>query len=219
MVHTTGQAANVYEEARKAAPAESTAVVAWIGYDAPSGSGIAPETVLRDKAEDGAKVLAGDVTALRAERSPDDPLHLTTLAHSYGTVTASLAVTAEGMKVDDFVAVGSPGLPVSSGADLVAGGHVWAGANSQDIVGKLERFGPDPAGSLFPGDHRFEAETAGVNVNPIEGHLHYFDQESESLYSMSNITVGHYDKVLGVTGVRVPGLDSEFYRTPSQHTN
>jgi hypothetical protein len=218
MVHTTSQAANVYEEARKAAPGASTAVVAWIGYDAPSGWGIAPETALRDKAEDGAKVLAGDVATLRAERSPDDPLHLTVLSHSYGTVTAALAVTQEGMKVDEFVAVGSPGLPVLSGASL-GGARVWAGANSQDIVAKLERFGPDPASSIFLSARRFEAETAGVNINPIEGHLHYFDPRSESLFSMSNITVGHYDKVLDVTGARLPGLDSELLRTPTEHTN
>jgi Alpha/beta hydrolase len=220
MVHTTGQAANVYEEARKAAPGASTAVVAWIGYDAPSGSGLVPETAGWQKAQDGSVQLANDINDLRTERDGDQP-HLTVLAHSYGTVTSALAITQQGARVDDFVALGSPGLPVSGADGLTGSGHVFAGANSHDVVAGLQRFGIDPASSLFPGGQRIEAQDDSViPYTLISGHLHYFDQNSESLYSMGNITVGNYDKVLTAPGFRFTGvIDTESFRTPTHPTN
>jgi pimeloyl-ACP methyl ester carboxylesterase len=201
MDNITGNALNLYDEARRAAPGESTAAVAWMGYDAPGFSNVGSDNA----AENGAKLLAADVTGIQASRSGNPP-HLTVVGHSYGSTTTAIAASDEGMRVDDIVLIGSPGAGhANTAADLHAG-HVYVGANSSDLVTHFTRseetafawnpLGTDPAGDDFGGT-RFQAEAVDRNEHAtgIADHSKYYQSGSESLYNIANVVTGNYGDV------------------------
>lgn len=200
---------NLYDETRRLnGGTETTAVVAWVGYDAPSG-GVSFDSLgvaTRGDAEDGAELLAQDVSALRVSRGEDQP-HVTVIGHSYGSTTVAIAGDDEDLQADDIVLIGSPGAgDADNASDLgVDPEHVWVGANSRDPVTYLGgtgwvnlsgvTLGNDPAEDDF-GANRFEAEATDRGGYVAFGdHSKYFDRESESLYNMANIVNGSYDDV------------------------
>ena len=188
---------NLYDEARKADPRQGTAVIAWMGYNAPSGViGLPTETPFEGDAREGARYLAADVNGIRASRGDDQP-HLTVIGHSYGSVTTGMSASQVGLAAEDIVLLGSPGSTVPHASDLKVGeDHVWIGSASQDPVSHLGHFNVDPALSSYGGT-RFRAENEGFfHANPIYDHVHYFDRQSESLYNMSQVVTGRYDQVL-----------------------
>jgi hypothetical protein len=113
------------------------------------------------------------------------------------------------MRTNDVVLVGSPGTDLAhSAADfhLPPGGHLYIGAASGDVVtwspGRVT--GPVPIGVSFGGlgddpsldgygSTRFKAEMPGNYLNPVYDHLHYFDDGSESLFSIADVVSGHGD--------------------------
>jgi pimeloyl-ACP methyl ester carboxylesterase len=200
MDNLTGNALNLYGEARAAAPGESTAVVAWMGYDAPDFATVSSD----DEAEAGAKLLAGDIRDIQTTRAGNPP-HLTVVGHSYGSTTTGLAASREGMRVDDLVLIGSPGAGhANSAADLhMDPDHVYVGSNSSDTVTYRTRtafgwdpLGQDPAGDEF-GATRFQAEATDRNpaVPGFADHSKYYEPGSESLYNISNVVTGDYSDV------------------------
>ncbi|WP_232676441.1 alpha/beta hydrolase [Nocardioides sp. R-C-SC26] len=204
------RALDLYEAARMVAPDESSAAMAWIGYDAPSGADSAA-VVREDMAADGGRRLADAIDGLRASRS-GDPAHLTVIAHSYGSTTAGHAAHDGGLAVDDLAFVGSPGVGGHNDdvGDLgLERGQVWAAANSRDPVALLgdhgwinlstlngAGMGDDPTEDSF-GAQRFRAEDAGRGDRPsLEQHSRYFDPGSESLHNLARIVVGDDGDVL-----------------------
>jgi pimeloyl-ACP methyl ester carboxylesterase len=187
----TGTALRVETEARQVAPAETTATVAWVGYDAPSLAG----GIFDDAAEDGAELLADDVLAVQASRQLAP--HLTVVAHSYGSTTAGVALRDNQTGTDDLVLVGSPGAGVEHAAALnVPAGHVFVGASSRDPVSYVDRFGADPSQESF-GAVRFEAEAVGRSWHLSFGdHGKYFDPHSESLANIAHVVTGDYAGVV-----------------------
>ncbi len=187
----TRTALRVETEAHRVAPAETTATVAWVGYDAPSLAG----AISDDAAEDGAELLADDVLAVQASRQLAP--HLTVVAHSYGSTTAGLALRDTQTGTDDLVLVGSPGAGVEHAADLdVPAGHVFVGASSRDPVSYVDRFGADPSHESF-GAVRFEAEPVGRSWHLSFGaHTTYFDPHSESLANIAHVVTGDYAGVV-----------------------
>lgn len=207
----------VYETARQHnVGARTTAVVAWVGYDAPSGEPSTPSGELSedfagvidsDAARDGAALLADDVAGVQASRL-DDVVHLTVIGHSYGSTTTALAATEEDLQADDIVLVGSPGAGEADDAsDLGIGEeHVFVGANSRDAVtysgsegwmdpSGVGTLGNDPAEDDF-GAVRFRAESLnrGEHIN-LDDHSRYFEGASESIANMVAIVNGDYDAV------------------------
>ena len=187
----TGTALRVETEAHRVAPAETTATVAWVGYDAPSLAG----AISDDAAEDGAELLADDVLAVQASRQLAP--HLTVVAHSYGSTTAGVALRDTQTGTDDLVLVGSPGAGVEHAADLdVPAGHVFVGASSRDPVSYVDRFGADPSNESF-GAVRFEAEAVGRSWHlSFDDHGKYFDPHSESLANIAHVVTGDYAGVV-----------------------
>jgi hypothetical protein len=66
-------------------------------------------------------------------------------------------------------------------------GHV----REPGLIGpSLGGLGDDPAVDGF-GSTRFKAEVPGYTADPIYDHSHYFDESSESLFSISDVVSGH----------------------------
>jgi alpha/beta hydrolase family protein len=212
-----GSGVNVYNEANRADWNRSTAVVQWMGYDAPDDFAVAEPTMARN----GAQILAPDVNAL-AVTHESSPSHTTVIGHSYGSTTVADAAASYGMHTDDVVLVGCPGTDLAkSAADfhLPPDGHLFVGSASTDIVTNLGRehvyvpgvgLGSDPAMDGF-GSTRFHAEVADLSANPIDEHTSYFKSGSESLFSIGDIVSGHGDELErdGMTAdhrVKTPGF-------------
>ncbi len=145
---------NVLKAQMMSAPGQTHAVVAWIGYEAPP---VGPFGVLgTDFAREGAPHLG---TALRGFEATRPDAQLNVLAHSYGTTTASIALTEPGVHVDSFVSIGSAGLTpsIDEASDLHAD-EVFAG-QARDV------WAIDPA----PGDKWawFGRAFSDHPVNPV----------------------------------------------------
>lgn len=201
------EAARLYQESARADSGKRTAVVTWLGYDAPD-NWYDPGLREPNMARTGGRALAADVNAL-AVTHEGAPAHMTVVGHSYGSTVVADAAAVYGMHANDVVLVGSPGTDLAhSAADfhLAAGGHLYVGAASGDAVtwspGRVTGpgligvnfggLGDDPSVDGY-GSTRFKAEVPGNSVNPVSDHLHYFDDGSESLFSMSDVVSGHGD--------------------------
>ncbi|MFK0290885.1 alpha/beta hydrolase [Streptomyces sp. NPDC090442] len=161
---------------------ESTAVVSWLGYDAPEVDGSMATTGRADAA-------AGDLRSFThglRESHTGERAHMTVLGHSYGsTVVGDAAAHSNGIDADDVVVVGSPGMTVDHAKDLqMDPNHVWAGWAPDDIVSTVasnKTLGENPAEQDF-GGKIFNVDT--------EGHGGYWDKGSESLANQGRIIAG-----------------------------
>jgi Alpha/beta hydrolase len=118
MADGLNDAAALRAEVSRQSPGESTAVVAWYGYDIPLGfaSGVSTNPLAKadstldvlddDNALDGGAVLARDIDRFR-QWAPAGA-RFTALGFSMGSTTVSSAA-AQGARLDDVVLMGSPG--------------------------------------------------------------------------------------------------------------
>ena len=185
------------------------AVVAWVGYKAPPVGGT--EVLGTQYARAGAVNLGVALAGFAATR-PDADLNV--IAHSYGTTTASIALTVEGVHVDTFVSIGSAGLTpsIDHASDLHAD-DVYAG-QAQDVwaidpapgdqwawVGRAFGDHPvNPTGSSF-GAQVFGVDT-GVGGSSVTDHgvstddgTGYLNIGTESLRNVAFATTGGGDKL------------------------
>jgi len=237
-------AVNLYDQSLKADRARSTAVLAWMGYDAPD---LAPST-LREVgtpwlARRGGGLLAADVNSLAVTHAGPVPAHVTVIGHSYGSTTVADAFAGSGMRADDAVLIGCPGTDLAhNAADFrLRGGKLYVGAASTDAVswigesgcvvpnalnvvlggplGPSAGLGADPAHDGF-GSVRFRAEVAGSHsaVPWFDDHSHYYDVGGEALHNMTEISTGHGD-ALGRDGMLAQARDEQLIAIPRQmHT-
>jgi pimeloyl-ACP methyl ester carboxylesterase len=204
---TNPDGVRLYEETARADWNKETAVVLWVGYDAPN-TWHDPGLYEPNMARTGGQLLAADVNALGVTHQ-GAPTHMTVVGHSYGSTVVSDAAAAYGMHSNDVVLVGSPGTDLAhSAADfhLSPGGHLYVGAASADpvtwspgqvrgpgLIGPtLGGLGDDPSVDGY-GSTRFKAENPQYTANPIYDHSHYFDNGSESLFSIADVVSGHGD--------------------------
>ena len=135
------------ENLRDKAGYDNTATVAWLGYDAPRGIPIMDKDpnpnnshtdyMTAERAEHAAPALNGFHEGIHSwhQSQGTDP-HLTTVDHSYGSLTAGTAAlsTKTGV-VDDMVLYGSPGGRADNVHEYnVPEEHVYASANDDDYV-------------------------------------------------------------------------------------
>ncbi len=210
-------AIKLYEQSRLADPDDPTAVIMWMGYDAPDGF-TDPRVANPDLARYGGSLLAADVNGLSATH--EGASHVTVIGHSYGSTTVADAFAGSGMRANDAVMIGSPGTDLAkSAADFhLDGGKVYVGSASTDPVswigtpgaipanvlnqqlgypvGLQAGLGADPAGDEF-GSVRFRAEVAGHGGWSVHDHSHYYDMGSESLRAMTDIASGNADRLAG----------------------
>lgn len=175
-----------------------TAVVAWLGYRAPSF----PEVPNMDRATSGAERFATFLDGMHDSRRDSPPDRVTVIAHSYGSTLVAIAVQLTEHRIDDFVAYGSPGFPTGTEvADLnVDEVHATeASADSTAIWGRLSA-GPsrtDPR--EVSGVHVFSSE-AGVGTRAVtthdmtpdqsDGAVGYLSPDSTTMASIARIAVG-----------------------------
>lgn len=209
-------ALNLYGQANAADPNNPTAVIAWMGYDAPNDfKDLRISTPML--ARTGSEALAQDVNGLWTTHLGGGQ-HVTVLGHSYGSTTVADAFAMHGMHASDAVLIGCPGTDMAhSAADFhLDGGHVYVGAASTDpisligesnglsksifggdVVGQWRGTDPglgvDPAANGF-GSVRFRAEVPGSDgINARHDHSQYYNLGGEALHSMADIASGHGD--------------------------
>lgn len=120
------RAQNLYAAAAGLEP--DVAVVAWLGYDTPGFTG----AISKSTARESRTALADFVGRFGS------PVHLSVVAHSYGTVLTGEAA-ADGIAADELVFLGSPGTSLDHADDaaLADGGQIWAAVSDSDyIVGR-----------------------------------------------------------------------------------
>jgi hypothetical protein len=221
---TVGNAQRLHRTAeRLTAPLQEhggVATIAWMGYETPTFA-----TVSEDgHAVAGAPRLRSTLDGLQAARDAAGaadpstrPLHLTVVGHSYGSLTAGIAMR-EASPVDDLVLIGSPGAGVDSAAQLaVPAGHVFVGEAKGDPVADFAQFGPDPNQPAFGGvgfatDERDDPLT---HDHLLESTLHseYYDMHTTSVRNIATVTLGHPEQVItaDMSGIgddllpRIPG--------------
>ncbi|AIA04799.1 alpha/beta hydrolase [Streptomyces noursei] len=162
--------------------AKDTAVISWLGYDAPETDNSMFSTGRADPAGDD---LRSFTQGLR-QTHEGERAHMTVLGHSYGsTVIGAGASHGGGLDADDIVVVGSPGMTVDHAKDLnINPDHVWAGGAEDDIVSI-------GASGLTLGEDPMEKEFGGKVIEvDTEGHGGYWDKGSESLANQGRIIAG-----------------------------
>ncbi len=167
---TVGRMARaVYVEAGRG----DLAVVAWLGYQTPSGVGV--------DAAGGRLARAGAASLARYVRGLPGEVHL--LCHSYGTVVCALA----DVSVADMVFVGSPGVRVASAHWIRA--RVWASRGADDWTQWVPKVRIGDLGhGTDPTDFSFGAKV--FDAGSARKHDQYFDPGTASLRAMGRIAVG-----------------------------
>ncbi|HUQ61350.1 alpha/beta hydrolase [Lentzea sp.] len=167
-------AANLYEQAHR----DDLAVIAWLGYRTPQGLGV--DAMTGSLARQGAVELVDFVRALHTNAR----IHV--FGHSYGSVVVSLA--AHELDVQNIVFTGSPGVRVSSAAELGTPAKVWALRSSGDWM----RFVPNAR--LFDLGHGTDpaSDGFGATVLRFEGGKHdtYYEPGSGTLTALVRIASG-----------------------------
>ncbi|SDP83564.1 alpha/beta hydrolase [Lentzea jiangxiensis] len=189
------------------------AAIQWLGYDAPEflpGQVNDPE-----QAREGGAILAKDVEGYR---TTNPNAHVTVVGHSYGSTVVGYSAMDNGLKADDIVFVGSPGVGASNVDQLSAGaGHVYVGGTEHDPVIQAtsgDWFTKDGS-STGPYDSSFGAKTFGTSGESWIGHAHssYYDKGTESLSNIAKIASGEGGSVSeqrwqdAPTPREVPGSD------------
>ena len=181
-------------------PGDGTAVVAWMGYRTP---GLTDFSTL-DLARAGADHLEEALLGVEAARGAS-PARVTVVAHSYGSTTATLALSSGRVAVDSLVVLGSPGSVVGTVADLgVRGGDVYAAAGSFDPVAGSAYFGADPGTAGFGAVLLHTGGGAdgytGRALAAALGHNSYLVPGTETMRSTALIGLGRGDLVDGEPG-------------------
>ncbi|XRQ13337.1 alpha/beta hydrolase [Actinomadura welshii] len=185
-----GDGRALYRQARAAAPGGRLAVIAWLGYDAPSM--LSTAVLHSGKAEDGARDLERLVTGVHRVNGR---ARFALLCHSYGSVVCvKAAPSLASLPVDDIALYGSPGTTADSAADIGTPARVWAGRSSGDWMRFVPNFrfagagfGPDPVSSGF-GARRFDAGGGA--------HSGYLKPGSPALRNLALIALGRGGEVI-----------------------
>jgi Alpha/beta hydrolase len=186
---------------RRASQGRSVATVLYLGYDTPDNIALAARGRY---ANDGDAALATFVSIeIPTLNRHGGGSHVTVVGHSYGSTIVGQAAR-RGMRADDVVLVGSPGVNAERAEALGDPRHVWVGAAPWDPVPHAPAHGSNPAEPEF-GANRFRTGEA-------RGHSEYYGEkdtleENESSANIARVITGDYAAVTpaGVQAVPAPG--------------
>ncbi|MFB2555711.1 alpha/beta hydrolase [Herbiconiux liangxiaofengii] len=171
---------------RQDGEAGSTAVVVWMGYDAPGIGQVANPIYGANGAPDLAQFAEG-------LRSVNGDAHLTALGHSYGSyVTGSALRLTDAF--DDAVVFGSPGVTTGDVDNLEIGsGTLYVIEADGDAVADFGYFGPDP--NHITGATNLSSDAEGSHL-ASSGHSEYLIDKSTSLYNIGAVVSGNADRAI-----------------------
>lgn len=160
-------------------PGGESAVIAWTGYDAPDGLP-SPEVLSAKQAEAGARALKRLVEGVNVQTDAD----VSVFSHSYGSLVAGKALMI-GMKVENMMFMGSPGVGVDSVAEFPSGAakHYYSMEIDGDPVADSEYFGSRPTDPDF-GATRLATDQP---KNPLWSHSEYYAGSGHPSAQLSNL--------------------------------
>jgi hypothetical protein len=174
-----GGAAALAWQARRLDPHARLAVIAWLGYPAPST--LSPAVMTSGDAGQGAGALRPFVTDLARHGH-----QVALICHSYGSVVCGLA--AGHLPATDIAVVGSPGMDAPSARALHTTARVWAGRGAGDWIEHVPHvhflglgFGEDPTARAFG---------ARIFACGSGGHSGYFKPGGIALRNLAYIALG-----------------------------
>ena len=177
------------EAARQADPTEQTAVITWLGYDAPQS--ILPEAGYGSFADAAEPALRDFQDGLRATHD-GAPSHNTVLGHSYGSTVIGQTARDHALDADALVFAGSPGVGVGHVEEFRRPpGTVYSTTAESDPI--LVTHSPllgaaTDAHGADPSDPHFGAEV--FRSDPESGHTDYWNEGNPSLDNFGLIAVG-----------------------------
>lgn len=161
------RANTMYEDAEWAAPGEETAVIAWLGYDAPDDLEQASDA---QQAHDATDDLNSFMNGLDAAHQGEDS-HTTLMGHSYGSTVAGDTMRTYEDVADELITVASPGTTANSAEELnIDEDHVWSTTAEGDAIElpqDLGILGHDATSDGF-GGNEFTSEAVGADGSVIE---------------------------------------------------
>lgn len=176
-----------------------TAVVRWLGYDAPDGN--VPDAAGPRSAEAAAMALDRFVAGLRVTR--DGPrTWITMVGHAYGATVIGVADRERRLVADAMVFVGAPGVGVAQADKLSIGAdRVWATAAPGDLIEKTPPglLGPSPTGTGFGAKVFTCADTGrqpwwlamfGVGRDAVGAHNGYWNPGNPARDNLTAIVTG-----------------------------
>ncbi|GAB3722414.1 hypothetical protein GCM10027598_37140 [Amycolatopsis oliviviridis] len=181
----------------------STAVITWLGYDAPNEI---TDAASAKYADGGKAALAGFQDGLR-ETHQGPPSHNTVMGHSYGTTVVGHAARDGGLAADELVFVASPGVGAHDVSQLhldgvdpgETGKHVHSTVAEHDMINlaNVEIAGYDPILGQDPTDADFGGQvftsapgTDGWGGYSTEAHSEYWEDNNPSLNNLGQIIAG-----------------------------
>ncbi|QSB05997.1 alpha/beta hydrolase [Natronoglycomyces albus] len=179
---------------------EDTAMVMWLGYEAPpevfNTSSLNPfdfrggdDATNPRYAEAGAENLYNFMTGLDVADQHNGNGTTTVLGHSYGsTMVGHGASYGDDFRADNIIAVGSPGMGVSS-ADELGVDNVYAMTTRNDVIMGT----PPGVHGPQPGSNGFGAES--LASSGADGHSGYWEENSQSLLNQAYVMGGMEDQV------------------------
>ncbi|MGC5308235.1 alpha/beta hydrolase [Micromonospora zamorensis] len=203
-----GRAARVLDRCAALAPAERSAAVLWLDYDAPD---FVTDAASAGLARDAGPALHRFHEGLRATHE-GPPARQTVLGHSYGSLVVGMAAREHGLAADALVFVGSPGVGASHAAELgVPAQEVWASSAPDDVIrgalpvdelGRRALSGSAPLAAALawpdrtghelwfghdPSDPGFGGRVFGSGRG---GHTGYWDPGNPALDGMARVVLG-----------------------------
>lgn len=184
-----------------------TAVVLWLGYDAPDNPVLNSPSV--SYAEDASTPLASFMDGLQSTNHDPEGTTTTTIGHSYGTtVIGQSASDHGGLATDQIVAVASPGMTVDHASDLgIDPDDFYATTAPGDMINLPAEtagiLGPDPndtglninGGSLDAGFGGTSFSSDNMDGDPVAIHSNYWDPGNPARENMALIFTGNGDQV------------------------
>lgn len=190
-------------DAHEAAPGEDTAMVMWLGYDAPDHP-VADAHSL-SYAKDASGDLASFMGGLDAANRDGEHATTTVVGYSYGSTVVGQSAKDHGLETDQIIAVASPGMNVDHASDLgIDPEDVWATTAPGDIIhlpgvidiplpnGDSLGLGPSPVGEDF-GGRTFDSDA--MSWNPLDIHTNYWNEGNAARDNMAFIITGQTDRV------------------------
>ncbi|WHP16040.1 alpha/beta hydrolase [Cellulomonas sp. ES6] len=170
----------------------STAVVAWLGYEAPQWADWdEPRRFVTSEAPaaSAGAGLARFLHGIDASRH-DDP-NLTALGHSYGSTATGLALRHQ-TGVDAAVFFGSPGLGTSDLGDLdIPADRVFRIEARNDPIADFGHFGSDPSHVVgLTGLSARETTIDGQRYAESTGHSAYLRDRTTSQHNIAAVVAG-----------------------------